>query len=135
MIDDDRPIDKELAVGGELNGDAVHGPRRRAVEIVSIPEIAAAMARAFESWHDGVRLGRLVPGVRVLGNGSPRGDQIAGDVGEVAWGTAQVRTDEADGIEAIRIAVDDHTLVDDHRGGAHWIGARGVGLEGRGVFI
>src|ERR671937_1473321 len=135
VVNNDGPVDQQLAVFSQFDVDPVHGARCRPIEIIGVPEVAAAVTGALESRQRGIGPGGLLPRVRVFRNPGTRLDQIAGDVGEISRGAAQMRADQADGVKAIRVAIDDYPLVDDHVGRPDRIGTGRVGLEGGWVLV
>src|SRR5438094_2455787 len=116
VINDDRAVDEKPAVLGQLDMDPVHWTRRRTEEIVGIPKIAAAMAGALEARQSRIGLGGMLTGVRILRDLGAGQNQVTGDVRKISRRAAEVGADQADGVKAVRVAVDHDPLVDQDRG-------------------
>src|SRR5438093_7748975 len=65
VIDDDRAVDEETAVLGQLHMYPIHRSRRRAEEVVGVPKVTAPVARALEARQRRSGLSGLLPGIRI----------------------------------------------------------------------
>src|SRR5207237_2523554 len=63
VIDDDRAVDEETAVLGQLHMHPIHRSWRRTEEVVGVPKVAAPVTRTLEARERRIRLGRLLPGI------------------------------------------------------------------------